>query len=47
MRVGRETRYKQYGYEDFKDRRGTQPTTLGCPFASIDTNSFVTMMKRE
>jgi hypothetical protein len=47
MRVGRETRNTQYGYEDFKDRRGPLPTTLGCPFASINTISFVTMMKRE
>jgi hypothetical protein len=47
MRVGRETWSTQYGYEDFKDRRGMLLTTLDCPFASINTISFVTMMKRE
>jgi hypothetical protein len=38
----------QCGSEDYEDRRGdVVGATPGCPFASIDIISFITMMKME
>jgi hypothetical protein len=43
----RNTKYT-IGSEDFEDRRGdVSGATLNCPFNSIDTISFSTMIKRE
>jgi hypothetical protein len=45
---GGETRNTQNLSEDCKDRRGaTAGAALGCPFDSIDTTSFINIMKRE
>jgi hypothetical protein len=44
---GRETENTQHGSADWEDRRGdVVGATLGCPFVSINTISFTTMMKR-
>jgi hypothetical protein len=38
----------QYGFYDYEDRRGDATRAApGCPFASINTISFITMMKME
>jgi hypothetical protein len=45
---GEEIRNTQYKFVDYKDRRGdASRATPGCPFYSIDTISFSTMMKRK
>jgi hypothetical protein len=43
-----ETRNTQYRYAHCEDRRGAAAGVApGCPLDSIDTISFITMMKRE